>query len=46
MRNPELMKILLTKNPTRLQIESLNSSKFKTGRLLYKALIEKLPESE
>jgi len=46
MRNPELMKVLLSENPTRTQLESLRSGKFQTGRLLYKTLVEKLPDEE
>ena len=46
MKNPELMKILLSENPTRTQLEALKSGKFQTGRLLYKTLVEKLPDEE
>lgn len=46
MIKPELMKILLSENPTRSQIEALRSGKFQTGRILYKAIVEKLPDEE
>jgi len=39
-KNPELMKILLSKDITRNQLQLLKSGKFKTGRIIFNALTE------
>ena len=41
LRNDELMKILLSPNITDNQLKMLNSDRFQTGRVLFKALAEK-----
>lgn len=41
LRNDELMKILLSPNITDKQLKMLNSDRFQTGRVLFKALAEK-----
>ena len=40
-KNPELMKVLLSKDITRNQLQLLQSGRFKTGRIIYNALTEK-----
>jgi len=43
-KNPELMKVLLSKDITRNQLQLLQSGKFKTGRIIYNALTEKVTQ--
>tara|TARA_R110000765_G_scaffold355618_1_gene445812 strand:+ start:997 stop:3942 length:2946 start_codon:yes stop_codon:yes gene_type:complete len=43
-RNPELMKILLSRNITPTQLQQLNSGAFITGRSLYKAITGEINE--
>ena len=38
-KNPELMKILLSRNITEAQLKKLNSGQFQTGRTLYRGLM-------
>jgi hypothetical protein len=38
-KNPELMKILLSRNITEGQLNKLNSGQFQTGRTLYRGLM-------
>jgi len=38
-KNPELMKILLSRNITEAQLNKLNSGQFQTGRTLYRGLV-------
>lgn len=46
-KNPELMKILLSNNISKGQLNKLNSDQFQTGRSLYRALVgENLAEEE
>ena len=41
LKNPELMKILLSPEITQTQIAALRAGKFATGRVLFKLLSEK-----
>jgi len=43
-KNPELMKVLLSKDITRNQLQLLQSGRFKTGRIIYNALTEKVTQ--
>jgi len=43
-KNPELMKVLLSEDITRNQLQLLQSGKFKTGRIIYNALTEKVTQ--
>lgn len=45
-KNEELMKILLTENITPSQLSVLNSNKFQSGRVLFKALTEGISQDE
>jgi hypothetical protein len=45
-RNPELMKILLSRNVTPTQLSALQDGSYQTGRTLYKALTGQLTEEE
>ena len=45
-KNPELMKILLSRNITDTQLKKLNSGQFQTGRTLYRGLMGLTAENE
>jgi hypothetical protein len=45
-KNPELMKILLSKDITEAQLKKLNSGQFQTGRTLYRGLVGLTQEEE
>jgi len=45
-KNPELMKILLSRDITEAQLKKLNSGQFQTGRALYRGLVGLTQEEE
>jgi len=45
-KNPELMKILLSRDITEAQLKKLNSGQFQTGRTLYRGLVGLTQEEE